>query len=236
MDKLERYLDRVCRGIGGPREMRQHIRQELREHLLDAADRHKAAGLPEDRALEQAIADFGQPDEVRSGLEETHGHRLLGVVIYKALDWKEKTMRAKWLWTTWAHVAVIAVLALEVTWIAFARVILMPKFQKLVQDGAVDATTRSDPTVQWLIGFMNRLAWAGDLLGTGWALLLIVAIWAAFEWQVRSENKAMIRLSALGTAATGLAAVGIVFAGAIVIPLLLGVPHLVQAAHPAAVP
>jgi hypothetical protein len=36
MKKLEQYIDQVCRGIGGPRALRQHVRRELREHLLDA--------------------------------------------------------------------------------------------------------------------------------------------------------------------------------------------------------
>jgi hypothetical protein len=35
MKKLEQYLDQVCRRISGPRALRQHVRQELREHLLD---------------------------------------------------------------------------------------------------------------------------------------------------------------------------------------------------------
>ena len=47
MDRLEHYLDQICRSIGGPRSLREHVRQELREHLLDAVAQHKAAGLPE---------------------------------------------------------------------------------------------------------------------------------------------------------------------------------------------
>ena len=31
MNKLEQYLDQVCRSIGGPRALREHVRQELRE-------------------------------------------------------------------------------------------------------------------------------------------------------------------------------------------------------------
>jgi hypothetical protein len=100
MDKLEHYLDQICRNIGGPKSLRQHVRQELREHLLDAAAEHRAAGLSEEKALDRAIEDFGGPEEVRSGLEETHGYRLLPVVIDKAMQWKERTMRAKWLWMT----------------------------------------------------------------------------------------------------------------------------------------
>ena len=76
MGKLEQYLDQVCRSIGGPKALRQHVRQELREHLLDAAAGHKAAGLSEAAALDRALADFGGPDQVRSELEVAHGHRL----------------------------------------------------------------------------------------------------------------------------------------------------------------
>src|ERR1700722_209582 len=89
MDKLEHYLDQVCRGIGGPRELRQHIRQELREHLLDAAAEYRTAGLSPDEALNRALADFGGPDQVRSELEATHGHRLMAVMIDRAMQWKE---------------------------------------------------------------------------------------------------------------------------------------------------
>ncbi len=35
MNDLERYLDRVCLGLGGSLSLRRHLRQELREHILD---------------------------------------------------------------------------------------------------------------------------------------------------------------------------------------------------------
>src|SRR5689334_16945382 len=127
MDKLERYLDQVCRGIGGPRPLRQHVRQELREHLLDAAADHRAAGLSEEEALARALDDFGGPEQVRSELEATHGHRLLPVVIDKALEWKEKTMRAKWLWTTWTHLVVAGVVAADILFFAMTQVFFLPK-------------------------------------------------------------------------------------------------------------
>src|SRR5438105_8157334 len=120
MEKLEQYLDQVCRSIGGPRALRQHVRQELREHLLDAVAEHKAAGLSEDKALDRALEDFGGPEQVRSELEATHGHRLLPVVIDKAMQWKEKTMHTKWLWTTWADLTLLGVIALAVMWISFS--------------------------------------------------------------------------------------------------------------------
>jgi hypothetical protein len=223
MDKLERYLEQVCRGIGGPRSMRQHVRQELREHLLDAAARHKAAGLPEDRALEQAIADFGRPDEVRAGLEEAHGHRLMGVVIDKALDWKEKTMRAKWLWTTWAHAALAVTIVLEVLFLVLAELFITPKIKKIMQDTGWDWHG-----VSWAPSFFPWLDLISDTVT--WWLLLTVALWAVFEWRVRSENKSLMRLSAFLTAAVGLM-VGIIFtAAAMLIPLLLLMPDVLKRA------
>ena len=42
MEKIEQYHDQVCRCIGGPWSLRQHERQELREHLLDAVAQHRA--------------------------------------------------------------------------------------------------------------------------------------------------------------------------------------------------
>ena len=135
MDKLEQYLDLVCRGIGGPRSLRQHIRQELREHLRDAVAEHVAAGMPEEEALARALEDFGGPEEVRSELEATHGHRLMTVVIDKAMQWKEKTMKAKWLWATWAHLALMAVIAAEVFFITFAAIYLVPRIKMFIREG-----------------------------------------------------------------------------------------------------
>jgi hypothetical protein len=223
MDKLETYLDRVCRGIGGPRALRQHVRRELREHLLDAAAEHKKAGLPEDRALEQALADFGAPDDVRSELEAAHGQRVMAVVIDKALDWKEKTMRARWLWATWAHVALAVTIGLEVLFLVLAEVFITPKVTKIMQE------TRFDwHGVSWAPSFFGWMHWVSD--SVTWWLLLTVALWAVFEWRVRSENKSLMRLSAFLTAAVGLM-VGIIFTTAgLVLPVLLVFPDVLRRA------
>jgi hypothetical protein len=231
MDKLEHYLDQVCRSIGGPRSLRQHVRQELREHLRDAAAEHRATGLSAEQALDRALEDFGGPEQVRSELEATHGHRLMPVVIDKAIEWKEMTMKAKWLWMTWAHLAVMSVIALEVLWISFATIFLVPKFQKLMADGMIDSRELHDQAVSWMPAFLNGVQTVGGRYTT-WLVLLSAVAWGVFEWRVRSENKSFMRLSALGTVAAALMVVGMLMAGSLVIPFELAMPAMGRLARP----
>jgi hypothetical protein len=222
MDKLEHYLDQVCRSIGGPRSLRQHVRQELREHLRDAAAEHQAAGMSEEEALAKALADFGGPDEVRSELEATHGHRLLPVVIDKAMQWKEMTMRARWLWMTWTYLAVVGVVALEVLHLLFCHVYLVPKLKKLRSDGWLGSDPYSEATLEWLYSFLDRVSWM--INHATWLVLGLVALWGLFEWRVRSDNKTFMRLSALGTVAVALTILVFHMMAALVFPFMLGLP------------
>jgi hypothetical protein len=233
MDELERYLDQVCRSMGGPKSLRQHVRQELREHLLDAAAAHRAAGLSEQEALDRALSDFGGPEEVRAGLEEAHGHRLLPVVIEKAMQWKERAMRAKWLWASWAHLALAGVIALEVLWLTFAEVFLVPKFHRLMRDGLIDPAILEEHGVTWMVSVLDGLASAGSY--ATWLLLLAAAACALLEWRVRGENKSLIRLSAWGTAAVALMVPAVLTAGSLVIPYMLASPATGKIARPFAV-
>src|SRR5262245_58641141 len=193
MDKLEQYLDQVCRSIGGPRSLRQHVRQELREHLLDAVAQHKAADVPEEDAVARALEEFGKPEDLRSELEATHGQRLLPVVIDKAMQWKEMTMRAKWLWTTWAFLGLALVIALEVFFLTFMVLYIVPRFQKLMRDGMVDYAILEEQGVTWMPAFLNGLK---DVTGgyTTFLVLGVAVLWGLFEWRVKSENKSFMRL------------------------------------------
>jgi hypothetical protein len=231
MDKLERYLDQVCRSIGGPKAMRQHVRQELREHLLDAVAQHKAAGMPEEQALERALQEFGKPDEVRSELEATHGYRMMSVVIDKAMQWKEMTMKAKWLWASWAYLAVVVLIALELLSIMFNVVFLIPKYQKLRRDGIIDPAIDEESGVAWMTRFLHGLS---DFTGhyTTYLLIAAAAAWGLFEWRVKSENKSFIRLAILGTVAVVLMVVFALTTGGQIIQFYLGVPAMGKMVRP----
>jgi hypothetical protein len=219
MDKLEQYLDQVCRGIG-PRSLRQHIRQELNEHLRDAMAQHKAAGLTEQAALERALADFGGSEQLHSELIATHGERMMQVIIDKALAWKERTMRAKWLWMTWSYFAALGVVAIGILSLCFFNCCLVPKLKKFEADGWLQ--NRDLPVLDRLKSILHALDWAGEYFI--WLLAGAAVLWGLFEWRVRSENKAFMRLAALGTGGLGLTAVVFLAAVAIIIPFVVGLP------------
>src|SRR5260370_24961799 len=126
------------------------------------------------------------------------------VVIDKAMQWKEMTMRAKWLWTSWAYLTAVGVIALEVMWIAFATTFLVPRFQVLMRDGLLDRAVLRESPVSWMPSFLNGVKDAGEY--TIWIVLLVAVGWGLFEWRVRSANKPFITLARLGTAPGGLVA------------------------------
>src|SRR5262245_21228539 len=113
--------------------------------------------MPESESLERAFEEFGKPEEVRSELEATHGHRMMAVVIDKAMQWKEMTMRAKWLWSAWALLALVVIIAFELLSIMFNVVYLIPKYQKLRHDGIIDPAIDEESGVAWMTRFLNGL-------------------------------------------------------------------------------
>lgn len=226
MDMLEQYLDQVCRRIAGARDMRQHVRQELREHLPDAAAVHETAGLSKEQALAKAIEDFGGPREVRDGLEDAHGARVSAIVLEKAMQWKEMTMKAKWLWTTWAHLALAIVIALEVSFICGSVVFLVPRFDYLARHVWRGGTSMGESSglLEWSLAFFDGVRWWAQ----NWWIpaIIVAALWVVFEWRVRSENKTLMRLGGMSALAVGLTAGLLTMVVAMTMPPLLSGPIL----------
>jgi len=234
MDRLERYLDNICRSIGGPRSLREHVRRELRGHLLDARDQHRAEGLSDDEALTSALEEFGRPEDLRLELEAAHGHRMLGVAIDRAMQWKERTMRARWLWASWANLTVGLVITLELLFIALNGYFILPKFQSLVYDGFIDAGSVHHAGGSWMLVFLDRLGTVQENY-TWWILLAALVAIGLFEWRVKGENKSLMRLSALGTSALGLFLVVIVMTVSLVVTFCKATPSVGPMVRPWAV-
>src|SRR5262249_19585856 len=66
-------------------------------------------------------------------------------------------------------------------------------------------------------------------------IVIPAILWILFEWRVRSENKTMMRLSALGTAATGLTLVVGLLTGSLVVIFTAGVPAVGRMVRPYAI-
>src|SRR5262245_8764369 len=126
------------------------------------------------------------------------------------------TMKAKWLWSSWSLLALVVVIVLEVLFITFNVVFIIPKYQRLLRDGIIDPAALSEAGISWTEGFLVNLAYIGGHYTT-WLLLATIAAVILFEWRVRNENKTLIRLSALGTVATGLMVVVALMSAALVV-------------------
>ncbi len=130
-------------------------------------------------------------------------------------------MRAKWLWTTWAYVAVVLVIVLEFLYITFAEVYLVPKLKKFREDGWMGGA-EGEPTIEWLYRFIDRVSSVLEYVPQ--ILLGMLVIWGLFEWRVRSESKTLMRLSALGTGGLGLMVIVFLMMAALVLPFMMGLP------------
>jgi len=234
MDRLESYLNQICWSIGGPKALREHVRQELRAHLLDAVEQHKTAGLTDEEAVTKAMEEFGRPEDLRPELEATHGHRMLAVLIDRALQWKERTMRAKWLWSSWANLTLSLMIALELLFIAFNVYFIIPKFQGLLGAGFIDGEFLRKPGGSWMLTFLERLKTVEE--NHGWSILLAAAAAIGlFEWRVKGENKSLMRFCSLGTSALGLFLVVIMMTVSLVVTFCLAAPELGPMVRPWAV-
>ncbi len=153
------------------------------------------------------------------------------MVIDKAMQWKEKTMKAKWLWASWAYLALVGVIALEVLFITFANLFIVPKFQRLMLDGVIDRSILDEHWTSWMPTYLEDVHTVGGKY-TIWLILVPAVAWLLFEWRVCSENKALMRLSALGTAAVGLMVVVSLMSASLVISFCLGAPATARLVRP----
>lgn len=61
---IETYLAQITAALPGPARARRDVVAELHSGLLDAAEAHRRAGLPEVAAAEAAVAEFGDAQQI----------------------------------------------------------------------------------------------------------------------------------------------------------------------------
>jgi hypothetical protein len=212
MSEIETFLDRVCGHLGVPASLKEHIRDELRGHLLEAIETHVAAGVPQERAVAQAIEEFGAPEDVAEGLRSVYGRRLVSVLMEKAMAWKERTLKTGWKWSFVAHAALAALIVAEVLFVAFAVTYIFPLVERECQLLGLEAP----PYWKAVLTTVRALHDFSLVL-----IALAVAAFAIFEWRYRGEHKQTVRLACGGVAAlAGMALVAAVSV-AMAVPLVM---------------
>ncbi len=99
---VDDYLTGLSRALPGPRRRKADLLAEARDHLIDATEAFEADGLPRQQAEREAVADFGELDEVVPGyrvdLAVSQSRRtavmLCMVLIAQPLVWRE----GLWAW------------------------------------------------------------------------------------------------------------------------------------------
>ena len=127
MKELESYLNRICRAVGGTESLRKHVREEIEEHLLATVERYEAEGIPREEAARKAIEEFGGPENIGKELHDVHDKGLMALIVARAMEWKEQTMKTGWKWSFVAHFLLVAVIALEIAFGAFYADTIAPQ-------------------------------------------------------------------------------------------------------------
>jgi hypothetical protein len=94
---VDEYLTGLGRALPGPRRRKADLLAEARDHLVDATEALEADGLDREAAEREAVADFGELDEVvpgyRAELAVSQSRRtamlLFLVLIAQPIVWRE---------------------------------------------------------------------------------------------------------------------------------------------------
>ena len=209
MDDIDRYLNQICSGLGGSKALRCHFREELREHIIEAVEKYRADGLEQEVAVQKALDDFGQPETLCQELQGVYGRHFVSLLIDKAMQWKEKSMKTGWKWTFGAHIALALVIVLQVFFVMVSTMI----FPHVVNE--------YDMLEAELPGYARSVLSFLRILDGYWIVWVIplALIWTIFEWKCRSENKSRIRLACGALIALGMGVLVWAVSIATVIPL-----------------
>jgi hypothetical protein len=133
-------------------------------------------------------------------------------------------MKAKLIWNWWLHVVLAAMIAVEAAFLWWCTTYIVPIYQRFRYDGWMDGDDNTRPITSWTHSVLSEITRLVDGLSASWWLCTIaLAAGAVLFWRLRSENKRLIGLSTLATAALGLMMLASALSVALVIPLVVGI-------------
>lgn len=224
MKEIERFLNRVCRFLRVAPSLKTHIREELREHILESKEAHMREGLSEEEALKLAMEAFGSPDTVGEELSQIHNQNLFSFVLDRAMAWREQTMKTEWKWNFVAVAGMVMVIGIELLMCMVCVVYVLPVVLRSYQESRMA-----------LPAFLDQLISAIRFFHDWWfvPLCLFAGAWILFELKYKKPSKANIRSASLAVACVGMTLVLSAVTLATLIPAawLVREPHLRQAIH-----
>jgi hypothetical protein len=117
----------------------------------------------------------------------------------------------------------ILAIVLNFWWLNFAAIFLVPKFQKLAEDGVIDLDYLAEQGFSWMPALLEAVHFCAAEYA-GWFLLAAAVLVGLFEWRMRSHNKTLIRLLIFGTVVFLLSVVSVLVGVALAIPQLQSGP------------
>lgn len=178
MNDIETYLDQACTSINGPDELRQHLRQELKEHLGEAIEALVAEGVSKDEATHQAIEGLGAPESIRDGMESVYNPGVTSLFVDKAIGWRDRK------WHIAAQLGLALIFSTGIGCVTFMLFFIVPKLQAIHEYAGIEINAYLEAAVGFS-GMVVKYKWL-CLLGLTGGLGL-------FEWKCRRENKAHLR-------------------------------------------
>ncbi len=203
MDDIEQFLNRTTRGIGGPASLQKHLKEELREHLDETIQEYVSNGMAEEEARQKTLQEFGGPEQIREEFEAVYGRRLTSLLIGKAMDWRERTMKMEWKWNFLSQMFFDLLIGAQILFIYLVALFILPGTERLRVE-VLSKTGRISgeigiPSIETIyrLAFLGVHQWFVPFLLAGVAIAL-------FEWKYRRDNKTQVRLAISSIVSFGL--------------------------------
>lgn len=75
MDKLDKYINSVCKNLNGNTEELSTMKQEIESHLLQTVEELKSQGKSEEESINEAIKRFGEANVLKNQLMEVYNSK-----------------------------------------------------------------------------------------------------------------------------------------------------------------
>jgi len=137
-------------------------------------------------------------------------------------------MKSKLILTTWLHLALAGILAVQVVFLWMCLTYVVPIYQQFRYQGWLEGDENSRSVMAWAHSTILNAVQVLQHFSTYfwvWAAVLLVGGVVFARW-MRGENKMFIGLSTLATAALGLMLFVCAFSAVLAVPLVAAIPNM----------